>query len=73
MRLLVNAQLPPALARWLTGKGHPAQCVAEIGLRDATDEEIWKFAIAHDLILVTKDEDFTVRNGGRAGYAKSRR
>jgi predicted nuclease of predicted toxin-antitoxin system len=73
MRLLVNAQLPPALARWLTAKGHPAQYVAEIGLRDATDEEIWKFAIAHDLILVTKEEDFPVRNGRRAGYAKSRR
>ncbi|MBV8970287.1 MAG: hypothetical protein JO331_14685 [Verrucomicrobia bacterium] len=34
---------------------------------------MWKFAIAHDLILVTKDEDFPVRNGRRAGYAKSRR
>ena len=61
MRLLVDAQLPPALAQWLTAKGHPAQHVAEVGLRDSTDEEVWNFALAHDLILVTKDEDFPSR------------
>jgi predicted nuclease of predicted toxin-antitoxin system len=32
--------------------------VAEVGLHDSTDDEIWNFAIAHDLILVTKHEDF---------------
>jgi predicted nuclease of predicted toxin-antitoxin system len=61
MRLLIDAQLPPALARWLTAKGHTAQHVAEVGLRDSTDDEVWNFALAHDLILVTKDEDFPSR------------
>jgi predicted nuclease of predicted toxin-antitoxin system len=61
MRLLVDAQLPPALARWLAEKGHNAQHVVDVGLRDSTDEEIWKFALAHALILVTKDGDFQSR------------
>jgi predicted nuclease of predicted toxin-antitoxin system len=61
MRLLVDAQLPPALARWFVAKGHAAQHVADVGLRDSTDEQIWKFALAHSLILVTKDEDFPSR------------
>jgi predicted nuclease of predicted toxin-antitoxin system len=32
MRFLVDAQLPPALARWLAEKGHDARHVADVGL-----------------------------------------
>jgi hypothetical protein len=28
---------------------------------DSTDDEVWNFALAHDLVLVTKDEDFPSR------------
>ncbi|MFO7808043.1 MAG: DUF5615 family PIN-like protein, partial [Guyparkeria sp.] len=42
MRFLVDAQLPPALARWLTERGHHAQHVADIGMMAATDHQIWQ-------------------------------
>lgn len=58
MRFLVDAQLPPALARWLTEQGHPSQHVADIELATASDREIWEYAKANRLAIVTKDEDF---------------
>ena len=61
MKFLVDAQLPPALARWLTETGCEAQAVREIGLRDADDGAIWRHAEASGCIIVTKDEDFAQR------------
>jgi predicted nuclease of predicted toxin-antitoxin system len=58
MRLLVDAQLPPGLARWLSSHGHEAQHVADVGLLAASDLEIWKTAQDTDAVIVTKDEDF---------------
>ena len=58
MRFLVDAQLPPALARMLSQSGHTAEHGADIGLLSASDSEIWQYAIAHDAVLITKDEDF---------------
>jgi predicted nuclease of predicted toxin-antitoxin system len=60
MRFLVDAQLPPALAAWLRRKGHEAQTVKDIDLRDADDTSIWSFAAATGAIIVTKDEDFAL-------------
>jgi predicted nuclease of predicted toxin-antitoxin system len=34
----------------------------DVGLRDADDGEIWRFAIAGSWCTVTKDEDFAVRH-----------
>ena len=51
MRLLVDAQLPPALARWFVSKGHEAIHVFDIEFHRSSDEEIWKFALDNDLIL----------------------
>ena len=61
MRFLVDAQLPPALARWLGGKGFAAAAVREVGLRDSDDGSIWNFATAGGWTVVTKDEDFVER------------
>jgi predicted nuclease of predicted toxin-antitoxin system len=58
VKFLVDQQLPPALATFLEGAGHPAQHVREIGLKDANDVSIWQHAIAHGLVMVSKDEDF---------------
>lgn len=46
MRFLVDAQLPPSLARFLTTVGEEAIACRDVGLRDADDGEIWRFAIA---------------------------
>ena len=40
MKFLVDAQLPPALARWLREQGYDAQHVEDLGLRDAEDRVI---------------------------------
>jgi len=61
MRFVVDAQLPPALARLLATHGHTAEHVADIGLRDADDSPIWAYALLHQAVFVTKDEDFPHR------------
>jgi predicted nuclease of predicted toxin-antitoxin system len=61
MRFLVDAQSPPALARWLAAKGHEAEHVADRGMQAASDATIWDCAIASSAAIVTKDEDFAQR------------
>ena len=41
MRFLVDAQLPPALARWLVVAGHEAEHVFDQRMEAASDEAIW--------------------------------
>jgi predicted nuclease of predicted toxin-antitoxin system len=60
VRLLIDAQLPPRLARALSDLGHEATHVAEFGLAAATDAAIWQAAVKRSAILVTKDQDFAV-------------
>jgi len=62
VRFLVDAQLPPSLARFPRTLGEEAAACRDVGLRDADDGEIWRFAIAGDWCIVTKDEDFAVRH-----------
>jgi predicted nuclease of predicted toxin-antitoxin system len=59
MKLWIDAQLPPALARWLT-ETFPleAHSLRDLGLRDAKDLEIFMAARAENVIIVTKDSDF---------------
>ena len=61
MRFLVDAQFPPALARWLAGKGHAAEHVADVGFAHASDKDIWDHALAVGAVIVSKDEDFAQR------------
>ncbi|WP_198157777.1 DUF5615 family PIN-like protein [Mycobacterium celatum] len=48
----------PALARLLFDHGHVAEHVCDIGPGDRSDRDLWRYAIEHDAVLVTKDEDF---------------
>jgi predicted nuclease of predicted toxin-antitoxin system len=41
MRFLVDAQLPPALARWFAANGHTAEHVADRQLEAASGAAIW--------------------------------
>jgi len=59
---LVDAQLPPLLARTLERGGFTALHVEDIGLREATDRAIWQHALDNDLVVVTKDFDFVDRS-----------
>ncbi len=66
MRFLVDAQLPPALARRLAALGHVADHVFECGLTASDDAAIEQFAATHGAVIVTKDEDFAARHVLRA-------
>jgi predicted nuclease of predicted toxin-antitoxin system len=61
VRFIIDAQLPPALARALTVAGHPSQAVRDLGQREADDESIWNHAAAQERVIITKDEDFARR------------
>ncbi len=61
MRFLVDAQLPPALARLIAERGHVAEHITDIGPGDAPDRDLWRYALAHQAVIVTKDEDFAAR------------
>ena len=61
MRFIVDAQLPPALARRLEALGHIAEHVADIGMAAASDDAIRTYALGLGAVIVTKDEDFAIR------------
>ena len=60
MTFLIDHQLPPALARWIadqpgvTGALHVADC----GMTEAADTEIWQVCAERAWVLVSKDRDF---------------
>lgn len=60
MTICLDAQLPPSLAQWITENFQEIECPAlrEIGLRDATDHQIFEAARTQDVIVMTKDSDF---------------
>ncbi len=58
MRFLVDAQLPPALARWLASRGHIAEHVGDRGMQAASDAVIWDYALQVSAAIITKDDDF---------------
>ncbi len=70
MRFLVDANLPPALARWIVSQGHEAHHVSDFGLEAMSDRAIWTRARELDASIVTKDEDFILLQAlDRAGPA----
>ncbi len=63
MKVWIDAQLSPALAPWLTTTfGVAANALRDIGLRDATDKDIFIAAQQAnqqaEIIVMTKDSDF---------------
>jgi predicted nuclease of predicted toxin-antitoxin system len=60
VNVLLDAQLPPGFKSLLTAAGHEARHIAEVALRDATDHEIWNYAVRENMAIMTKDEDFAL-------------
>lgn len=59
MKFWVDAQLPPALAAWLSERhGVEAFSLRDLGMRDATDGEIFDAARKGGVIIISKDSDF---------------
>jgi predicted nuclease of predicted toxin-antitoxin system len=51
---LVDAELPPALARYINQKGHRGEHVVDIGSHAAPDRELWSLAGRNSAVLVTR-------------------
>ena len=58
MRFVVDAQLPPALARWIVAQGHAAEHVAIALTPTEPDAAIVKYALEHGAVIITKESDF---------------
>lgn len=60
MIIWIDAQLSPSLALWINQNfiGIEAKSVRSVGLRDASDLEIFKEAKKAGAVVMTKDVDF---------------
>lgn len=58
MRLLIDESLQRDLAGVLSGHGHDAVHVADIGLQGAPDVDVLTKAHADDRVVITADTDF---------------
>ena len=67
MRFLVDAQLPPGLARWLTAEGYPSDHVNDLGIGPAADARIEAEARRLGAAIWSKDADFAERARRRPG------
>jgi predicted nuclease of predicted toxin-antitoxin system len=56
----LDAHLSPRVATWLQeDRGQEARALRELGLRDSEDEEIFLRARDANVVLLTKDKDFS--------------
>jgi len=61
MKLLFDQNLSPRLPRLLADLYPDSVHVREVGLRDATETQIWNYANKNDFAIVSKDSDFQAR------------
>jgi predicted nuclease of predicted toxin-antitoxin system len=53
VNFLVDAQLSPALARWIGSQGHQAAHLFEIGLEGTDDGPIWEHARKSKAVIIS--------------------
>lgn len=58
MKFLIDAQLPPVLARVMTREGFETLHAKNLGLAPSEDHEIRDYALANDFVVISKDDDF---------------
>ena len=59
MILWIDAQLSPRIARWLSSQfAIEATPVRDLGLREASDRQIFEAARSAGAVVMTKDRDF---------------
>ena len=70
MRLLLDQNLSWRLVRLLESKFPDVVHVSTVGLSQATDLQIWLYAMLHEFIIVSKDSDFQNLIPGRNSFPK---
>lgn len=60
--IILDAQMPPALAVWITGT-FKISCFSALflNLRHAEDKETFAFSKTKNAIVITKDDDFVTK------------
>lgn len=59
IHIFIDAQLSPAIADWISEKfAVRARALRDLGLRDATDRDIFFAARRESAVVMTKDSDF---------------
>jgi len=60
MKIWIDAQISPFIALWINNNfpGLTAESMRSIGLRDASDLDIFRRARQEDAIIMSKDYDF---------------
>lgn len=56
MKLLIDENLSPLLARWANDLGLEADAVIYVGLQGKSDLRVWRYAYEHSQIVVTVNE-----------------
>ncbi len=62
MRLLLEQNLSPLLVRNLSDLFPDMVHVRDVGLQRADDDVVWAYALQHDFVIVSKDNDFRQRS-----------
>jgi predicted nuclease of predicted toxin-antitoxin system len=58
VKFLVDANMSPRFAEILRTEGHDAIAVRDLGLADASDDEILDHAISNQRVIISHDTDF---------------
>jgi predicted nuclease of predicted toxin-antitoxin system len=61
MKILVDQNLPPIIAEFLQRDFPGSAHVRDVGLRDALDSEVWRYARDEGFTIMSKDSDFRQR------------
>ena len=62
MKLLLDQNLSPRLARTLAAIFPDTTHVRDVGLQAADDDTVWAYASEHGFVIVSKDADFHQRS-----------
>lgn len=62
MKLLFDQNLSHRLIRALQEEYPDSQHVRDVGLQDASDAAVWRYAAQHGFAIATKDADFHQRS-----------
>jgi predicted nuclease of predicted toxin-antitoxin system len=67
MKFLLDAGLPPRLAKALVRRGHVAWHVTDCRMLNAKDRELWRFALAEGAAIITRNGDFAALHSHAPG------
>lgn len=62
MKLLFDQNLSPRLPRLLADLYPDSEHIRELGMREATDTQVWEYARANGFAMVSKDSAFQARS-----------